>query len=83
MSGLSGTMALSEGRTKTNHGHTINSGNRLSTNNNNEDYDQKQNDHNKGDDKKGNHRHTPHTTSKYGIIFEKWTSSQAHKTPDA
>ena len=82
-SGLSGAMAPSKGREKTKHGHAINSGGHSSTNNKNEDYDQNNNDHNKDDDKKGNQRHTPQATNKHESVLEKWTSSQAHKTPDA
>ena len=83
MSGLSVAMAWNEGREKINHGHTINSGDHLSTNNNSEDYDQDHNDNSEGDDEKDNHRHTPHTTNKHGLVLEKWNSSQVHKTSDA
>ena len=83
MSGLLDAVAANKGREKMNHCQVINSGDQSRTNNTSEDYDQDNNDPSKGDDEKGNNRHTPRATNEHGIVLEKWTSSQAHKTLDA
>jgi hypothetical protein len=74
---------LNKGKEKMRRDHAIDSGDHTSTNTDSEDYNQDSNDHSRGDDEKGNHRHTPHTTNEHGIVFEKWTSSQACTTSDA
>ena len=65
------------------HRHTINSRHHSNTNNNSVYCDQDNTDRIRGDDKKDNHRHTPHSTKEHGIVLEKWTSSQDRKTLDA
>jgi hypothetical protein len=73
-------LTFTKGRIKLGHGHTINSDNHTSNNNNGEHYEHN-NIRNTGmDDAKGNHKHTSYVMNEPGIASEKWTSSQSHKT---